>query len=184
MMVNGTAVPLPAAALEEAKAYLRVAGSDEDALIGRLARGAAELCEQFTGQALLTRAFVETIPASGAWRRLGMTPVRVIQGVETLSADGVAAPLPAGSYAVDIDASGDGWVRCFDRFGMSGSEVKRVRVTYEAGLASDWTALPEALRQGVVRLAAHLFVHRDEDDGRGPPAAVTALWRPWRRMRL
>jgi hypothetical protein len=34
--------------------------------------------------------------------------------------------------------------------------------------------------QGVVLLAAHLFEHRG--DGATPPAAVAALWRPYRRL--
>lgn len=40
----------------------------------------------------------------------------------------------------------------------------------------------EPLRQGIVRLVAHMHLHRDGDQS--PPAAVAALWRPWRRMRL
>jgi hypothetical protein len=35
-----------------------------------------------------------------------------------------------------------------------------------------------------VRLTAHLYTHRSLDGGAGPPAAVTALWRPWRRLGL
>lgn len=178
-MISEQGIAPGAAAVEEAKAYLRIAGGDEDALVARLIASAAMLCEQFTGQALLTRAFVETIPASGAWTRLGLGPVRAIVQAESLAADGSAAVLPADAYAVDIDANGDGWVRVAAPGG-----AKRLRVTYEAGLSAAWTAVPEALRQGVVRLAAHMFSHRDAAADAGPPAAVTALWRPWRRIRL
>jgi len=54
-----------------------------------------------------------------------------------------------------------------------------------AGLAPDWDALPDGLRHGVMRLAAHQHRQR-EGDGAAPlpPAAVAALWRPWRRLRL
>ena len=62
--------------------------------------------------------------------------------------------------------------------------VARLRVGYHAGLAPDWPSLPEPLRQGIVRLVAHMFAHRDAPDDAGPPAVVAALWRPWRRMRL
>lgn len=178
-MISGETLVPGAAALGEAKAYLRVVGVDEDSLIGRLTGSATELCERFTGQALIARGFSETLPLSGSWTRLGVTPVSVISGVEVLEADGAATPLAAESYAIDIDANGDGWVRVTQPL-----EAARVRVSYQAGLAADWTALPEALRQGVARLVAHLFTHRDVPDGGGPPAAVTALWRPWRRMRL
>ena len=48
-----------------------------------------------------------------------------------------------------------------------------------AALAPD---MPAPVRQGIVRLAAYLFVHRDDDVA--PPAAVAALWRPYRQLRL
>ena len=61
----------------------------------------------------------------------------------------------------------------------------RLAVRFTAGLAPSWETLPEALRHGILRLAAHQHRER-ETSGAGPipPAAVAALWRPWRRMRL
>jgi uncharacterized phiE125 gp8 family phage protein len=178
-MVTADPIEPGSAATLEAKAYLRVETDQEDALFAGLMRSAAALCEEFTGQTLIARGFVETMPASAAWQRLGRTPVRAVTGVETLAADGAATALPISGYAIDIDANGDGWARLTE----PGSE-RRARVTYEAGMASDWAGLPEPLRQGSVRLAAHLYTHREREDGGGPPAAVTALWRPYRRMRL
>ncbi|MEO7750897.1 MAG: head-tail connector protein, partial [Sphingomicrobium sp.] len=49
--------------------------------------------------------------------------------------------------------------------------------------AEDENGVPEPIRQGVLRLTAHLFSARDGAGGE-PPAAVTALWRPYRRLRL
>jgi uncharacterized phiE125 gp8 family phage protein len=178
-MISGDPLVPGAAALGDARTYLRIEGVEEDGLVGRLVGTAAELCERFTGQALIARGFTETLASRGSWMRLGVTPVGVIAGVEALGADGVATPLAPDAYAIDIDANGDGWVRISQSL-----DAARVRVSYQAGLATEWTALPEALRQGVARLVAHLFTHRDTADGGGPPAAVTALWRPWRRMRL
>jgi uncharacterized phiE125 gp8 family phage protein len=178
-MLKGDPILLPAAASDEAKAYLRIEGEGENALVGRLMTGAAELCERFVRQTLLTRAFDETIGPSSAWRRLGACPVLAISSVESIAEDGAAAPLAADAYAIDIDAEGQGWVRVKDAFGAS-----RIRVRYQAGMAADWAGLPDALRQGMIRLTAHLFTHRDAAEDGGPPAAVTALWRPWRRMRL
>ena len=181
-MTEGDLLLLPAAAAEAAKSYLRVERADEDGLIGRLVGAAGELCESFTRQALITRAFEETMPASRAWQRLGRTPVRAITGVSALDAGGAATPLAPGCYAIDIDANGDGWVRI-----EAPGSARRVRVAYSAGLAADWDGLPAALRQGILRLAAHFYSHRTAEPGRAapePPAAVTALWRPYRRLRL
>lgn len=180
-----TTPPIPEGAIaearEEAKAYLRIAGADEDALVARLMGSAAELCEGFIGQPLIAREHEEVLRTSAAWARLSAAPVRTIAAVEALTEDGTGAPLPVDAYAVDVDAAGHGWVRVTDAGG-----AKRVQVRYEAGLAAEWSGLPQALRQGAVRLAAHLYTYRDApgDSGRAPPMAVTALWRPWRAARL
>jgi len=181
-MIVGEPLALPPDAAGAAKEYLRVVGADEDALIAQLMLSAAELCESFTGQALIARAFVETLTANPSWQRLGRTPVRAISLIEEVPREGEPTALPSESYAIDIDANGDGWVR------VNGTgDAPRARATYEAGLALEWADLPAALRQGCVRLAAHLYSHRASEGARSaqePPAAVTALWRPFRRMRL
>ncbi|HET9640613.1 MAG TPA: hypothetical protein VFP12_15545 [Allosphingosinicella sp.] len=180
-MIEGEALVLPPEAAGAAKGYLRVERSDEDGLIAGLVEAAAELCEGFTGQALLTRGFSETLPASRAWQRLGRSPVRAITLVEALPADGPAQPLASAAYGIDVDSAGDGWVRLIEP-----GEARRIRVGYQAGLAAAWEDLPAALRQGVLRLAAHFYTHRATEASRPiePPAAVAALWRPFRRLRL
>jgi uncharacterized phiE125 gp8 family phage protein len=165
----------------ELKAFLRLGTSEEDALLASLLRAAADTCEAFTGRALLVREVKEILPASSVWARLGASPVGSIQGVEILAQDGAAVALAPGDYGIDIDAAGDGWVRLL----RSGDE-RRMRVTYTAGMAGDPNGVPESLRHGIVRLAAHLYANRDAgiQSGAAPPAAVTALWRPWRRLRI
>jgi uncharacterized phiE125 gp8 family phage protein len=177
-MISADPIAPGAAALGDIKAYLRIGHAEEDAMLERLIASAAELCEQFTGQALIVRVFAETLPASSAWTRLARLPVRSIEQVETLS-DGIAAVLPVQDYALDVDAGGAGWVRLTGAFAAS-----RMRVSYSAGMAENWEELAEPLRQGIVRLAAHFYAHRDAADDTAPPAVVTALWRPYRRMRL
>jgi uncharacterized phiE125 gp8 family phage protein len=174
-VLNPPPVPVP---VEQVKAYLRILGSDEDALIAGFVRTASELCEAFTRVTLIEREAEEMLAAKPDWQRLTLAPVRSITSVAALSASAPPAPLPPDRYSIDIDAAGDGWVR------IIGSAEGRVRVDYRAGLASGWNGVPEPLRQGVVRMAAHLYAYRDAPDGGAPPAAVTALWLPYRRLRL
>jgi hypothetical protein len=102
--------------------------------------------------------------------------------VAALGPDGAEVPLPISTYAIDIDAHGDGWVRLLAPLPTAPS--KQVRVTASVGLALDWAGLPEPVRLAALRLAGYLHAHRDGDDDIGPPAAVAALLRPWRRMRI
>lgn len=167
----------PAVSMAEAQAYARVETGEEEALLAGLVRSASALCEAFTGQVLVMREFAEVIAVSGEWQRLTLNPVRSIDVVEAVAADGSAVVLAAADYAVDIDARGDGWVR------VVAAAEGRIRVSGQAGMASDANGVPEPLRQGILRLIAHLFATRDGSGGE-PPAAVTAMWRPYRRMRL
>ncbi|WP_088190055.1 head-tail connector protein [Sphingobium sp. Z007] len=166
-----------AASLAELKAYLRIETGAEDAVLAGLLRSAAALCEQFIGQWLIVRDARETVAGDGGWQRLSARPVAAITAVEAVDADGVAEPLPVDAYAIDIDAAGDGWVRS-----TRAGDGRRLAVRYQAGLAAELNGLPEALRQGIVRLAAEHFVARGGESA--PPAVVSALWRPFRRMRL
>jgi uncharacterized phiE125 gp8 family phage protein len=161
------------AAIADVKALLRIATGDEDALIAAFVETALSLAERFTGRMTIARTMTETLPASCAWQMLSAVPVSSISAV--VNAEGV--PLAADAYAIDIDTDGRGWVRVIDAGGDTLADV-----TLSAGTASDWAGLPAPLRQGVILLAAHLFVERDAVTP--PPAAVTALWRPFRVMRL
>jgi uncharacterized phiE125 gp8 family phage protein len=167
--------PIPAEALASAvaatRAYLRMEGAAEQAVLEQAAASAIAIGEAFTGCLFVRRSVEETLAAATGWAALAGQPVASIDAV--LGADGAA--LAVDGYAVDIDAEARGWVRL-----TSGSG--RITVRYVAGLAEGWEALDAPLAQGVMLLAAHLFDRRDA--GAQPPAAVAALWRPYRRVRL
>jgi uncharacterized phiE125 gp8 family phage protein len=161
--------------LAACKAFLRLERDDDDALLGGLIRTATALCEAFTGQWLIVRSGEQRLAVQTGWQRLAMAPVLEIIGVTT-----AAGPLAADDFETAIAADGSASVRLR---ALSAATAPPV-VTVRAGLGEDWNAIPEALRQGIIRLVAHLYSHRDAIDAGPPPAAIAALWRPWRRLRL
>jgi uncharacterized phiE125 gp8 family phage protein len=172
--------PLIAAeALDDVAAYLRLSGDDELTLIAGLLGTALLQCEAFCGTVLLRRAGTEDLRITGTWQTIKAAPLRSISGVSGLSATGVPTPIPASGYAIDIDENGTGWLRIHD-----GGGAIRARVSFEAGSAERWGDIAAPLRQGMLRLVAHLHNNRDGADDAGPPAAVAALWRSFRRLRL
>ncbi len=172
-------VIVAAEAVDDAAAYLRLSSDEDLTLVAALIVTAIEQCEGFCGQILLRRSVSEQLRITGVWQLLRALPVRSITDLVGLSADGTPAAIPITQYSLDIDGSGAGWLRV----GAAGSAVL-ARVTYQAGLYEAWGDMSAPLRQGVIRLVAHLYTVRDSADDAGPPAAVAALWRPFRRMRL
>jgi uncharacterized phiE125 gp8 family phage protein len=173
--------PIPEAAIvaacATALAHLRMAATQEAGVLEQAAATAFAVCEAFTGHVLIARDWQLVVPARAGWAALPVQPVTAITRVEGLSADGSASVLPAEAYAVDLGADGTGWVQV-----LQPGSAGRLRITLRAGMAETWEALPAPLAQGMVLLIAHLFANGDA--GGEPPAAVAALWRPWRRLRL
>ena len=171
-----------AAARAAARDHARITQSGEETVLDAQILAALGLCEAFCGCQMLSRTAAQILPARGDWQRLAARPVAAILSVEGIPAEGAGFALPVDAYAIDIDEDGNGMVRV-----IAPGAAGRVRVQYRAGLAPDWAALPAPIAQGIVRLAVHLFSSREmpgTPSAALPPAAVAALWRPWRRMGL
>lgn len=174
--------PLSAAALAELKAHLGLTSDSSDALLSGYLRSALSLCEAFLGQLVLQRNITHRLVIHHARQSLPHCPVLAIQGVSKTGPNGSAAPLPISGYSIDIDAAQKGYVRLNGPLPVL-APGEYVTADYIAGLASEWTYMPDSLRQGILLLAAHLH-DVPRDTGGHPPAAVTALWRPWRQLRV
>lgn len=171
---------LPDAALDELKAWLAISTSRDDAALHALLRSALDTCEAFTGAMPLEATCEESLTATRGWHRLITAPVRAITALDAVATDNTRMLIDPANYLLDIDSDGCGRVHLLTQPAQT-----RMAVRFVAGLAPDWGSLPEGLRHGVIRLAAHYYRDRNEEDASGaPPAAVAALWQPWRRMRL
>jgi len=174
------AAPLAPAALDELKDWLGITIADEDAALTALLRAALDTCEAFTGTMPLETQCEEILPVAADWQRLETQSVLAITGLDGIPADGARFALALDAYALDFRADGSGWVRVTSP-GIAG----RVAVRFTAGLAPDWASLPDGLRHGLIRFAADQYRQRDDSKkAMTPPAAVVALWRPWRGLRL
>jgi uncharacterized phiE125 gp8 family phage protein len=170
------------AALAALKEWLAIATAREDALLLRLLASAHETCERFTGLIPLACGVEEVLDPGAGWLSLATRPVRALTSVTWLDADGEATVIETAAWSRAIAADGSGGIRLDDP-----PKEGRLVVSFTAGIAGNWAAIPPALGDGILRLAAHAYRGRDNAQGSGasePPAAVAALWRAWRRLRL
>ncbi|MDZ3830343.1 MAG: hypothetical protein U0S50_00830 [Sphingopyxis sp.] len=164
--------------LNEARRWMRMGADDEDAVVAQIVRAATNICEAFVGRALIVRPIEEVVALDGGAVRLAMRPVVAVDGVALLPPGGDAVALDPGGYGVAIGRDGAARVTVHER-----RDAARARIAYRAGMADSANGIPEAIRQGIIRMAQYLHLARDGDDA-APPAAVAALWQPWRRLTL
>jgi uncharacterized phiE125 gp8 family phage protein len=172
--------PVPGgAALAELKHWLGISRPNDDDALTALLDASLTICEAFTGKAPLLQTVEEIIPAHGGWHELTSRPVRSLTGAALIAADGtrqiVAQPADRLAWQIAYSAC----VQVLQPYDGQGIAVQLL-----VGIADDWESLPAPLRQGIIRLAAHQFRDRDGKASAVPPASVTALWRPWRGVRL
>jgi len=174
-----TPTDLSGSALDDLKSWLGISRPNEDALLTDLLAASVSLCEAFTGQSPLEQTVEETVPSETGSCTLSARPAQSLVAVQIMNEDGSRLALDPSEFEFSIDA---GYRACIEL--KSTPEARSILVSMRAGIAPVWTAMPEALKQGIIRLAA--FHYRDRETGRDaePPASVAALWRPWRTFRL
>lgn len=156
--------------LADAKVWLHVDDTSEDATIQRLLDSAAARVEAFTGHLLTEQAVDQVFETFGVALELNRQPVSEVSTIAYADANGDAQELDDYLAALTrtpprIYPARDSWWPSLDQFGV-------VTVTYTAGYADG--AVPEALAEAVLRLVAHWFESR-EAGANGLPADVVDL---------
>lgn len=168
-----------ALALAELKHWLGITRADEDTALTGLLDSSLTVCEAFTGKAPLRQVVEETIGLGRGWQELVSRPVRKITAAALIAADGTRTPVGVHGEGLEWHIAGSACIQLVQAF-----EGRGIAVQVEVGIADEWPVLPAPLRQGIIRLAAHHYRERDGKPIAVPPASVTALWRPWRSVRL
>jgi uncharacterized phiE125 gp8 family phage protein len=174
--------------LADAKAHLRIAHADEDALISTLVIAARQHIEGATGLKLLTQAwsiFADRWP-EGSSVKLMIAPLAAVTSVKVYGEDDVAAAIDPAHYFLDRASrpprlalrSGRVWP-------LPGRIANGIEIAVSAGFGPAVTDVPAALRQACLKLVAHWYAFRGDDEGtRNLPPAITAMLSPYREARL
>ena len=165
-------------ALAELKHWLGINRDNDNETLTALLDTSLTICEAFTGKAPLRQTVEEVIPLRAGWQELVSRPVFDLTAAALIAADGSRQPVTVLADALEWRITTSACVRILQPLEGRGLAVQLV-----VGIANDWASLPPPLRHGIIRLAAHHFRDR-EGKSAVPPASVTALWRPWREMRL
>lgn len=172
---------LGGAALAELKHWLGINRPNDDVALIALLEASLAICEAFTGQTPLLQTVEETVAPVVGWQELTSRPVRNVSGAVLVAPDGTDEALAIPGDTIELRITDRACVQL-----LRPLEGRGVAIRLVVGIADTWEQVPAALRHGIIRLAAHHYRDRDRDTraSTAPPASVTALWRPWRSVRL
>ncbi len=176
--------------LDQAKAFLRITDTAEDALLAALVLAARQRVEAELGLCLVSTALRETfdgwdgrLTRTGAVR-LSRGPLLSVQAVRTADATGGFHALDSDAYTARA-ASRPGRIAPAPGHGWPAPQIPDagIQIDYTAGFGAEEDDVPAPLAVAILVLTAHAFEHREAADA--PPIALVEPWlAPFRRVRL
>lgn len=170
--------------LTEAKAHLRVDGSEEDSLISSLIAAARRWCEGYQNRAYVTQTWDLVLDAWPAAPepdriRIPLPPLQSVASVKYTDKDGVQTTMPAADYLVDLASQPGRLVLAYGKSWPTATlrPAAAIEIRFTAGYGAA-AAVPETAKQAIKLLVGHLYEHREAasvDEIREVPFAVKAL---------
>lgn len=159
-LVLNTAAASTPVTLTEAKAHLRVDGSDEDTLITSLIEAATSAVEEETGRALVTQTWDYSISQPSGAVALPLAPVASISSMSYYDTDDNSQSLTVGDYYL-FKGTDTACVEPKDNVDWPTTKDRpdALTITFIAGQAA--ADVPQALKQAVLLLIAHWFENRE-----------------------
>ncbi len=192
ILVEETTVPQSALPIATFKDHMRLGsgfsddGLQDDVLEGSL-RSALAAIEARTGKVLMIRTFSWTV---SRWRDryrqpLPVAPVNAVIAVTLVDRAGFETDFPATAWHLEPDSQRPHLVADGGSL-PDAPNGGAVRVMLDAGIASDWSAIPADIAQAVLLLAAHFYEFRYDTGGTVSrfPTMVESLIAPYRTIRL
>jgi uncharacterized phiE125 gp8 family phage protein len=162
--------------LAEAKLYLRVDGSSEDALLTDYIVSARMIAEHWLKRSLISQVWKlsvdEYIEGETA---LPMGPVNIINSVTIVNRDGSSQAVSSSVYYLNATKN----MLLFD----SALIGFRIEITYSTGYG-DATSVPRPIKHGMLSHMASMYEHRGEYECGALPDQAVRLYLPFREIAL
>jgi uncharacterized phiE125 gp8 family phage protein len=168
--------------LAEAKAFLRVTESDEDALITSAIKVGRSEVEKYIGQTVLTTSYTYLLDEFPPLDVLTVPrgPINSVTSIKYIDPDGVSQTLSTDVYDVDTR-------RRAGRIGLKagqcwpatkGNTLNAVEIEFTAGMGDEAAAIDEDIKTAIKLVAARVFENREGDnDSFLPFSAKSLLWK-------
>ncbi|MDR3527228.1 MAG: head-tail connector protein [Rhizomicrobium sp.] len=168
--------------LADAKAHLKIDGTEEDALVTSLITAARARTEWHCGRALLTQNWclrLDRWPSDNVVE-IPLPPLQSVSSIATTNPDGIRNVMDPALYR--IDAASEPARVCFATGPQHLRDRDGLEIAFTAGYG-EAAAVPQPIRQAILEITAELYAHRG-DDAVPVGRAGQVLLAPYRIFRL
>lgn len=159
--------------LSEAKSFLRIDGTADDALIADFITAARLMAEELTGRSFITQSWkLEYDDAAPHKITLPHGPIQSVTSVNVIAENDAETTLSTDHYYLNA------------RQQLVFNEAPcghRIEIIYVAGYGDAPGDVPTDMAQAMLLHVAHLYEHRDSLN---PPLAANLIYRAHREVRL
>jgi hypothetical protein len=189
--------------LAEAKSFLRIDTSDEDALINTLIGAARDFAEEYTGRTLINTTYKLSLdgfiedqvpikeglyqaPYMNFYKRyipLARPPLSSVTSVKTFTDDDTESTFASSKYYVDTQRNpGRIVLRDGETWPTDLRVANAIEITYVAGYGSATSDVPQAIKVGMREHITYLYEHRGEVEPNlaNFPILAKQLYQPYR----
>lgn len=163
-----TAAAADPVSLTEAKAHLRVAGSDEDTHITNLITAATQFCQQVTRMQFVTAtlrlsmdSFADDAYLCHGAIEVPRPPLQSVVSIGYTDTDGASQTWSSSEYSVDTYSRPGRITEAYGYIFPSTQEIPHaVNVTFVAGYGNA-AAVPQSIKQAILLVIGHWYENRE-----------------------
>lgn len=170
----------------EAKAHLRVEGSEENALIDLLIKTARRRAEGLTGRAFINQTWDYVLDApTGSIIKIPLNPVSSVTSISFTDKSAVTTVYSSANYVTDsISIPGRVILKSGQTWDVDLQEANGMAIRFVAGYGAARTDIPDDIRQAIFMLVGEWFENREAIatgtiTAKIPPETNELLW-PYR----
>lgn len=163
-LVRVTAPAVSPISVAEAKAQMRVEGSDDDAIIQRLIEAAVAFVDVqgVLGRAMITQTWGEWLAPNPSTVMLSLGPVQSVSAIKYYDVDGVLQTATLADFNVFgtpnritiTPKTGKAWPTTQTR-------DDAIKIEYVIGYGDSAASVPQTVRHGLMMLVAHWYENRE-----------------------
>jgi uncharacterized phiE125 gp8 family phage protein len=163
-LVRVTAPAVSPISLAEAKAQMRVEGSDDDAIIQRLIDAAVAFVDVqgVLGRAMITQAWGQWLSPNPSTVSLMLGPVQSVSAIKYYDIDGVLQTATLADFNVFgtpnritiTPKTGKAWP-------ITQTRDDAIKIEYVIGYGDSAATVPQTVRHGLMMLVAHWYENRE-----------------------